>query len=504
LKRERDHIYNWTLAQEIQPGIYALNDFDFTRPKANLQVKSSIQQDHAHASMEIFDYPGEYPDTGDGETYARARIEELQVNQEKVEAQGNALGLATGSLFELTDYPREDQNQEYLITSATHQMVSEAYTSGTSTGSSAGYTCNFTALPSKQPFRSARITPKPMVQGPQTAIVVGPSGDEIHTDKYGRVKVSFHWDRYSKSNETSSCWVRVAQIWAGKQWGGIHIPRMGQEVIVDFLEGDPDHPIITGRVYNNDNMPPYELPANATQSGIKSRSSKGGGAENFNEFRFEDKKGEELVYLHAEKDYAIVVENDRAESIGRDRSLEVGRDKSETVQRDKSISVMGAHSEQIQKNMTINVAANLTETVAINYAETVGAAMELTVGGALAVSVGAAMSETVGGSKAQSVGGSLAKNVGKSTTESIGENLTTTIGKDYKQTVKGDHQKVVKKDHTLKAKKILITAENQITLKSGKAEISMKKNGDITIKGKKISIKGSGDVIIKGSKISEN
>ncbi|MGD9187916.1 MAG: type VI secretion system tip protein VgrG, partial [Desulfobacteraceae bacterium] len=326
LKRERDHIYNWTLAQEIQPGIYALNDFDFTRPKANLQVKSSILQDHAHASMEIFDYPGEYPDTGDGETYARARIEELQVNQERVEAQGNALGLATGSLFELTDYPREDQNREYLITSATHQMVSEAYTSGTSTGSSAGYTCNFTALPSKQPFRSARITPKPTVQGPQTAIVVGPSGDEIHTDKYGRVKVSFHWDRYSKSNETSSCWVRVAQIWAGKQWGGIHIPRMGQEVIVDFLEGDPDHPIITGRVFNNDNMPPYELPANATQSGIKSRSSKGGGAENFNEIRFEDKKGEEEIYLHGEKNWTINIENDKDQTIGHDETLSVGND----------------------------------------------------------------------------------------------------------------------------------------------------------------------------------
>lgn len=512
LRREEDHIYEWTLAREVQSGTYALNDFDFTRPKANLQVKSSIQRQHAHAAMEIFDYPGEYPDTDDGESYARARIEELQVNQELVQAQSNALGLAAGSLFELTDYPREDQNREYLITSATHQMESKPYTSGSSAGSSSGYTCNLTALHSKQPYRPARITPKPMVQGPQTAIVVGPSGDEIHTDKYGRVKVSFHWDRYSKSNETSSCWVRVAQLWAGKQWGGIHIPRIGQEVIVDFLEGDPDHPIITGRVYNNDNMPPYELPANATQSGIKSRSSKGGGAENFNEIRFEDKKGEELVYLHAEKDHGIVVENDRAESIGRDRSLEVGRDKSELVSNDKTIKIGSVHKETIGKSMYISVGSTLTESVGLNYSETVGGAMELTIGGALATSVGAAVSETVGGAKVETVGITKSESIGKNKTVTVGKNLSETvdesqnvkIGKDLTENIAGKHREEVKKDFMLQAKKIQITADDQIQIKTGKAEMIMKKNGDITIKGKKINIKGSGNVIVKGSKIKEN
>jgi type VI secretion system secreted protein VgrG len=512
LKRERDHIYDWTLARKIQTGIYALNDFDFTRPKANLQVKSSIQRDHAYATMEIFDYPGEYLQTDNGETYARARIEEIQANQELVQAQGNALGLAAGSLFELTDYPREDQNREYLIISATHQMVSEAYTSTTSAESNSGYTCSITALPSMQPFRPARCTPKPKVQGPQTAIVVGPSGDEIHTDKYGRVKVSFHWDRYSKSNETSSCWVRVAQIWAGKQWGGIHIPRIGQEVIVDFLEGDPDHPIITGRVYNNDNMPPYDLPANATQSGIKSRSSKGGGGENFNEIRFEDKKGEELVYLHAEKNHGIVVENDRAESIGRDRRLEVGRDKSEMVSKDKTIKVDSAHKETIGKSMYITVGSSLTETVGLNYSETVGGAMELTIGGALATSVGGAIAETVGGAKVETVGITKSENIGKNKTVTVGKNLSESvdesqdikIGKDLTENIAGKHREEVKKDYMLQAKKIQITADDQIQLKTGKAEMIMKKNGDITIKGKKINIKGSGNVIVKGSKIKEN
>jgi type VI secretion system secreted protein VgrG len=351
-----------------------------------------------------------------------------------------------------------------------------------------------------------------MVQGPQTAIVVGPSGDEIYTDKYGRVKVSFHWDRYSKSDENSSCWVRVAQVWAGTKWGGIQIPRIGQEVIVEFLEGDPDQPIITGRVYNNDNMPPYDLPAEATQSGIKSRSTKGGNADNFNEIRFEDKKGEELVYFHAEKDQGIIVENDRAEFVGRDRSLEVGRDKSEKIDRNKTIQVASVHNEKIGKSMYVTIGSTLTESVGINYAETVGGAMELTVGGALAITVGAAMAETVGGAKTESIGGLKSETIAKNKTMNIGGNLTEKVDKngdieyvkDFIHKVGGKRDESVTKEYILKAKKIQLAADDQIHIKTGKAEIIMKKNGDITIKGKKINIKGSGDVIVKGSKIKEN
>lgn len=310
LRRERDHLFDWNIASEIQPGVYALNEYDFTRPKANLQVKSSIQRDHAHAVLEVFDYPGEYPDTGDGENYVRARIEELQVPYEKAQGQGNARGIAAGSLFELTGYPREDQNREYLVTTATHQITSDAYTSGGGEGTGQDYTCSFTVLHSKQPFRPARTTPKPMVQGPQTAIVVGPSGDEIHTDKYGRVKIQFHWDRYGKLDENSSCWVRVSHPTAGKGWGAVQIPRIGQEVIVDFLEGDPDHPIITGRVYNNDNMPPYDLPGSGMVSGMKSNSTPGGGG--YNEMSMNDTKGEEKLTVHAQYDMDTTVEHDQS------------------------------------------------------------------------------------------------------------------------------------------------------------------------------------------------
>ena len=362
--------------------------------------------------------------------------------------------------------------------------------------------------------------PGPSSRGRRPPIVVGRAGEEIWTDKYGRVKVQFHWDREGKRDENSSCWIRVSHPWAGKGWGAVTIPRIGQEVIVDFLEGDPDQPIITGRVYNAEQMPPYELPANQTQSGIKSRSSKGGGADNFNEIRFEDKKGSEEVYIHAERDEKIVVEhdqtiavgNDRAESIKRDQRLQVGRDKWESVDRNKAIQVVGDHNEKIDGSMNIMIGSTLTESVAINYAETVGAAMELTVGGFLAISVGMEMSESVGLAKAESIGAAKSESIGTNKSLEVGSNLNETVGKDrvvqitkdLKETVGGQHTESIKKEYILQAKKVQIVAEDEINIKTGKAELIMKKNGDIIIKGNKINIKGSGDVIIKGSKIQEN
>ena len=290
---EYEHIYEWCIEQQIQPGSYALNSFDFKKPKTSLEVKSTISRQHSFENFEIFDYPGDYLSGNDGMNYARARIEALQAQYEQVTGAGDARGLAVGALFKLTRFPREDQNREYLIVSATHELISNEYETTPTAELTPVYTCNFTAIESKAPYRSPRITPKPFVQGPQTAVVVGKSGEDIWTDKYGRVKVQFHWDRYGKSDENSSCWVRVSHPWAGKNWGAIAIPRIGQEVVVDFLEGDPDQPLITGRVYNADQMPPYALPDNMTQTGILTRSSKDGSAKTCNELRFEDKKDAE-------------------------------------------------------------------------------------------------------------------------------------------------------------------------------------------------------------------
>jgi type VI secretion system secreted protein VgrG len=209
-----------------------------------------------------------------------------------------------------------DQNREYLIAGATYDIEDNAYESTSTKGEKFNYQANWTVIPSSQPYRPQRVTPKPVVKGPQTAVVVGKEGEEIWTDEYGRVKVQFHWDRYGELNEHSSCWIRVAHVWAGKSFGAIHIPRIGQEVIVHFLEGDPDQPIVVGRVYNGDLMPPYALPDHQTQSGIKTHSTKEGDAETFNELRFEDKKDEEEIYFHAEKDFVRVVENNDSLSVG--------------------------------------------------------------------------------------------------------------------------------------------------------------------------------------------
>ena len=325
--RERDHLSELNLRVSHQPGAYALNDFDFKVPSKKLLAKLANPKDHARAKFEIYDYPGEYTEYGEGESYTRLRLEELLAQHESVGAKGNAAGLAVGYLFDLTNCSRQDLNREYLIESATHLVESDAYESvAGSEGAGKLYLGEYVLLDAKQPYRAPRSTPKPVVQGPQTAMVVGPKGEEIYTDEYGRVKVQFHWDREGQRNESSSCWIRVSQVWADKQWGAIHIPRIGQEVIVDFLEGDPDQPIITGRVYNGANLPPYALPDNQTQSGIKSRSSKGAGAANFNEIRFEDKKGEEEVYVHAEKDMNVVVENSSTMKVGFDKKEPGGSD----------------------------------------------------------------------------------------------------------------------------------------------------------------------------------
>jgi type VI secretion system secreted protein VgrG len=354
--RRRDHLFEWSVHQEVQPGHYVLNDFDFKKPKADLIVKATVSRHHQQAEHEIYDYPGEYEELPAGTHYVQARIEERHTEYEQVWGKGSARGLAVGALFKLTDYPlRQDLNREYLIVSSTHTLTTQEYETKDVAAPQHMCLCEITAVDSRQQYRPRCITPKPVVHGPQTAIVVGPAGEEIWTDRYGRVKVQFHWDRYGQRDENSSCWIRVSQLWAGKQWGGIQLPRIGQEVIVEFLEGDPDRPIITGRVYNADQMPPYDLPGHQTQSGVKSRSSKQGTASNFNELRFEDKIGAEEVYFHAERDFARVVENNDTLRVGfekkqaGDQTIDVQHHRTKTVhQGDDSLTVkMGNHSIKV-------------------------------------------------------------------------------------------------------------------------------------------------------------
>jgi type VI secretion system secreted protein VgrG len=302
-------VWDWALGHELQSGQYTHTDYDLEKPNADLKKSKSMAQGHKEDSFEIYDYPGKYTEASDGTTYAGLRIEEQVAQFERASGKSRTQWIATGCLITMKDSQRKGHNREYLIVECKSSVTSE----GTGAGQFS-FTTEFHALGTAQTFRAPRRTHKPFIRGPQTAFVVGKSGEEIWTDKYGRVKVQFHWDRDGQNDEKSSCWVRCAQTWAGKSWGGMFIPRVGQEVIIHFLEGDPDRPIITGAVYNASSMPPYGLPDEATKSTIKSNSSKGGNG--FNEIRFEDKAGSEEFYVHAQKDQNIEVEKG-------DRSLTV-------------------------------------------------------------------------------------------------------------------------------------------------------------------------------------
>lgn len=299
MERDEDVIFDWCYQHEYRTGKYALKDYNFETPSTDLltQVESTIDQG-GNKSYEVYDHPGDYLNRSRGDTLVRTRIEEEETPHEVVNGAGNCRVLAVGYKFDLIEHDRQDQNREYLVTSVTHSAHSGAFIAGTQ-GEGATYANSFTCIPSRVHYRPLRVTPKPVVEGCQTAVVTGPAGEEIYTDKYGRIKVQFHWDRLGSHNERSSCWMRVAQLWAGKQWGAMYIPRIGHEVVVDFLEGDPDRPLITGSLYHAENMPHYDLPGFQTLAYIKSNSSKG--RRGFNEIRFEDKTGSEQVFLHSEK-----------------------------------------------------------------------------------------------------------------------------------------------------------------------------------------------------------
>jgi type VI secretion system secreted protein VgrG len=445
-------IRSWTLSMQARTVRFAQTDFDFKRPDVDLKVVSPVSRSHGLADFEQFDYPGEYVDAADGEQFAKARIEAIQSQQEVVAGQTSCRGVATGRTFKLKDHPRADQNREYLLTHVDLHFDAGGFSSGNGgslDGNAESFSCTFTAMPTTHQYRPARLIRKPLIVGPQTAIVTGPAKDEIHTDEHGRVKVHFHWDRYGKYDADSSCWVRVSQLWAGKGWGAMHIPRIGQEVIVEFLEGDPDRPIITGRVYNGVEKPPYALPGSKNISTLMSRSTKNGASDNFNEVKMDDTKGEELLHIQAEKDRTVLVKNDNTETVKHDESIEIGNDRKKHVEKNEDVTVGGNRTEEVTKNETITIHENRSEKVDKDETLTIG----------------------------------------KNRSHEVGDNDSLKVGK-----------------------KLLIDVGDEITIRTGKSSIVMKKDGTITISGKDITVTGTGeinvkavkDVVIKGKNVLSN
>ncbi len=313
---DEDAVLEMDSEEQAITGNVTLADYNFETPANDLRVSVSGKGD-----FESADYPGIYVTRDAGDQYAKTRLEELEAMQSVIRGTSTCRGFSAGYRFTLQEHYRDDKNTSYVLLSTTHSAASTSY--GADGSGAFSYRNSFEAIPQSTPYRPPLRTRKPFMQGPQTAVVVGKQGEDIWVDKYGRVRVQFFWDRLGKKDENSSCWVRVSQIWAGKNWGWMTIPRIGQEVVVDFLEGDPDRPLIVGRVYNADQMPPYTLPDNQTQTGIKTRSSKGGDSSNFNEIRFEDKKGSELLTVHAEKDMDTSVEHDDTQTVQNNRTITI-------------------------------------------------------------------------------------------------------------------------------------------------------------------------------------
>ncbi len=543
-----DHVARWQGHRSVASGVYTIDDYDFKRPSTDLLVlrKAETQATHVRGDQEVFDYPGDYVVHETGEAYVAARIEELQTPRQVYRGTGPLREFKVGRVVEIAKLEDPAHDGDYLITETEFSISDEQYEAGAASG--ADFDVSFAAIRSDQQFRPPRRSRRPRIPGIQTAVVTGPAGEEIHTDQYGRIKVQFHWDRYGRNDDASSCWMRVAFLAAGPRFGFVSIPRIGHEVVVDFLEGDPDRPLVTGVVYNASNMPPWALPANKTQSGLYTRSSKGGGYDNANAIRFEDMKGSEEVWLHAERDQRIEVEhdeshwvgNDRTKTVDHDETVHVKHDRTETVDNNETITIgvdrtenVGANesvtigrnrTHLVEASETLTVALQRTHTVGINETITVGAAQEVTVGAMRALTVGANQTTKIGANHSESVGGNHSELIGGNHSEEVGGAHTAKIGKDQSVNVGGGDTLAVAKassvtigdvctvsvakarstsigedDSLSVGKNLSIEAGDSITVSTGSASISMKKDGTIVIKGKDITVDASGKITIKSS-----
>jgi type VI secretion system secreted protein VgrG len=462
-----DHISRWAWSRKVQTQKFTLESYDFTNPKSELKAERKAEDKkeelskHGQSGRERYEYGQLYVKAADGSSLATVRIEEQMADYAVARGDGNARALSSGYKFNLVEHPGKDQDGEYLIVDAQYEIQNNAVETAGGRAE-ASFDCSFTAIDSKAHFRPARITPKSLVRGPQTAVVVGPDGKEISTDEYGRVKVQFHWDRLGKNNQDSSCFLRVSQAWAGGTWGAFTLPRHGQEVIVDFLEGDPDQPIITGSVYNKDNMVPFALPTNQTQSGLRTRSSPDGDAQTFNELRFEDKKGSEEIYLHAERDSTRYVENNDTLVVG-----------------NKSDKLKGKHAYGGVGDQTITIHNNRTATLEKGN-------------DTLTIDEGNRTATVKKGDDALKVeSGSQKIDVKKKIEITAGDELKITVGQA---------SLVMKKngDITLKGMKIQVTASNSVTVKANNA-VAIEGKAKVEVKGAQVKIEGQAQAEMKSA-----
>jgi type VI secretion system secreted protein VgrG len=383
-RRDREHIYHWSSERRFRTGKVEFNDYDFKQPGKKLLADTKASEKYTKSDLKFYDHPGKYTERDVGETYTKIQLEAEQSLDHRRHATGDAASLFPGGLTKLEKHSKDSENEQYLIVRAQHSFVSEFYRTGADVAPGQVYYGNYEFQKSDRPFRAQIVTPKPQVLSMHTAKVAGKDGEEIDTDEYGRIRVNFYWDQ----RKEFSRWMRVAHMWASKQWGTQFIPRVGMEVVVAYEEGDPDFPLVVGAVYNGDNKHPYKLPDNKTQSGFKSNSSKGGNG--YNEFMFEDLKGSELIRMHAQKDYDVTVHHVETRKIGEDGVSGASRDTTLLTGDDVLKVATG--------NQNVTVAMSVTEKYGISHSTTVGASQSTTVGGPISITSSALITLTCGAS----------------------------------------------------------------------------------------------------------
>ncbi|MEQ9864817.1 type VI secretion system tip protein VgrG [Pectobacterium aroidearum] len=360
---EGAYVRRFRYAEAVSTAEVALKDYSFKTPAYGLlHQKISGELEHQRESYQHFDYPGRFKQDPSGKAFTGYRLDALRAGATTGSGESNAAELMPGSSFTLTEHPNLALNIGWQLVAITHSGQQPQALEEESGGEPTTYSNSFEVVKASTTWR-ADLPYKPMVDGPQIATVVGPAGEEIYCDQYGRVKLQFPWDRYGASDDQSSCWVRVSQGWAGGQYGLIAIPRIGHEVIVSFLEGDPDQPIVTGRTFHATNPSPYPLPANKTRTTLRTTTHKGAG---FNELRFEDQAGQEEVFIHAQKDMNTVVLNNRSTSVNVDHNENIGRDQTVVVQQNQTVSVIADQVTEIQGEQTVVVKKNRSTVVEDN------------------------------------------------------------------------------------------------------------------------------------------
>jgi len=479
-RHDEDSIGQWIPQKSIRTARWTHKDYNFLIPQDPLLAGMDTTIDESPQEFELYEFPGDYEERMDANEWARLRIEEQEFSHETAEGGSNARSLASGYTFQLTNQDRPDQNREYLITHVDHKGDEGTLVGGTDSGE-AWYENTFSAMPSAQQYRTGRKTKRAKMRGSQTGFVVGPPGEEIHTDEWGRIRVKWHWDRTDAQGDDCSCWMRVVQHWSDNRWGYQWIPRIGQEVIIDFLEGDPDRPIVTGCVYNAKNRFPYKLPDKKTVSGIKSNSTPGGGG--YNEIRFDDQKNSELFAMHSQKDKQELILHDHVKQVQNDEDLSVDHDRKRKVGGDEDITVDGDRRVTIGKDLHLIVKGDVLIKWKGDYDFTLDGDRNEKVSGDQNLKLDGDQSESVGGDYDRSVQGDLK--------EKISGDRSQTISGDTNEQVQGSFNITVGESNSISAGESVTIFAPMITLSAGASFITISDEG-VTIMGPMVMINSGG------------